>query len=92
LNLAAPSELPPSLWQAAGCAECHQTGYRGRVGILEFLPIDSSFHPAIVNGIDMPRLQQLAAERGFRSMFQDGMNKALRGLTTLEEVLRVTQR
>jgi type II secretory ATPase GspE/PulE/Tfp pilus assembly ATPase PilB-like protein len=62
------------------------------VGILEFLSIESSFHPAIVNGIDMPRLQRLAAERGFRSMFHDGMNKALRGLTTLEEVLRVTQR
>jgi type IV pilus assembly protein PilB len=92
LNLTVPSDLPPSLWEVAGCAECHQTGYRGRIGIHEFLPMGPSFHPAIVNGLDMPKLQQLAAGRGFRPMFEDGMNKALRGLTTLEEVLRVTQR
>jgi type IV pilus assembly protein PilB len=85
------SDLPPSLWDATGCAECHHTGYRGRVGIHEFLPMDPSFHPAIVNGLDMLKLQQLAKERGFRPMFQDGVNKALRGQTTIEEVLRVTQ-
>jgi type IV pilus assembly protein PilB len=91
LRISVPSDLPPSLWEAGGCAECHHTGYRGRVGVHEFLVVDSSFHPAIVNGLDMPRLQQLAKERGFRPMFQDGINKALRGLTTVEEVLRVTQ-
>jgi type IV pilus assembly protein PilB len=91
LNIAIPSDLPPSLWEAAGCVECHHTGYRGRVGVHEFLKMDPSFHPAIVNGLDMPRLQQLAKERAFRPMFLDGINKALRGLTTVEEVLRVTQ-
>jgi type IV pilus assembly protein PilB len=91
LNMSFPSDLPPSLWEATGCPECHHTGYRGRVGIHEFLKMDASFHPAIVNGLDMPRLQQVAKERGFRSMFQDGVHKALRGQTTVEEVLRVTQ-
>jgi len=91
LNYKAPPDLPPSLWEAVGCDECTRTGYRGRVGIHEFLTMDASFHPAIVNGLDMAKLQQLAKERGFRPMFQDGMNKALRGLTTVEEVLRVTQ-
>ena len=86
-----PPDLPPSLWDATGCAECHHTGYRGRVGIHEFLSMDPSFHPAIVNGLDMSKLQQLAKERGFRPMYQDGVNKALRGQTTVEEVLRVTQ-
>jgi len=91
LKFTAPSDLPPSLWEATGCAECNHTGYRGRVGVHEFLPLDPCFHSAIVNGLDMPKLQQLANDRGFRPMFQDGMNKALRGLTTAEEVLRVTQ-
>jgi type IV pilus assembly protein PilB len=86
-----PTDLPPSLWDATGCAECHHTGYRGRIGIHEFLPMDPSFQPAIVNGLDTQRLQQLAKDRGFRPMFQDGIYKALRGQTTVEEVLRVTQ-
>ena len=53
--------------------------------------MDPSFHPAIVNGLDVPKLQQLAKDRGFRPMFQDGINKALRGQTTVGEILRVTQ-
>jgi type II secretory ATPase GspE/PulE/Tfp pilus assembly ATPase PilB-like protein len=85
------ADLPATLWQATGCSDCHGTGYAGRLSIIEFLSIDAAFHPAIVNGIDMPRLEQLARERGFRTMFDDGLNKAQRGLTTLEEVLRATQ-
>lgn len=84
-------DLPPTLWQAGGCPECAQTGYRGRVGIHEFFPMDVAYHTAIVNGLDMAKLQSLAKERGFVTMFYDGLNKSLRGLTTLEEVLRVSQ-
>jgi type IV pilus assembly protein PilB len=91
LNFQPPPDLPPSLWEAVGCAECNHSGYRGRVGIHEFFTMDPSFHPAIVNGLDMGKLQQLAKERGFRTMFQDGLNKALRGQTSVEEVLRLTQ-
>ncbi len=91
LNVRVASDLPPTLWEAGNCPACHHTGYRGRSGIQEFLAVDPSFYPAIVHGVDVPRLQQLADERGFRPMFQDGVIKAMRGLTTLEEVLRVTQ-
>jgi type IV pilus assembly protein PilB len=92
LNVTLPAgDLPPTLWEAGGCAECSQTGYRGRVGIHEFFPMDVSYHAAIVNGLDMAKLQALAKERGFATMFYDGLNKSLRGLTTLEEVLRVSQ-
>lgn len=80
-----------AFWQPKGCEECNGTGYKGRVAIIEFLTIDSAFHPAIVNGIDMPRLAQLARERGFRTMLEDGISKAQQGITTLEEVLNVTQ-
>ncbi len=84
-------DLPPSLWDAAGCPACSQTGYRGRIGIHEFFPMDVSYHAAIVNGLDMTRLQAMAKERGFATMFYDGLNKAMQGLTTLEEVLRASQ-
>jgi general secretion pathway protein E len=91
LRIEAPTQLPPSLWEAGACSECQHTGYRGRSGMHEFLAVDSSFHPAMVNGVDVPRLEQMARERGFRSMFHDGVIKSLRGVTTLEEVLRVTR-
>ena len=64
---------------------------RVRIAILELLTMDSAFRPAIVTGLDMPAIERLARERGFRTMFDNGLNKAQRGLTTLEEVLRATQ-
>jgi len=85
------TDLPPTLWQAAGCEDCHGTGYIGRIAIIELLTIDSAFQPSVVNGLDMPAIDRLARERGFRSMFDNGLNKAQRGLTTLEEVLCATQ-
>lgn len=91
LKVKLPNDLPPTLWDAAGCPQCQQTGYRGRVGVHEFFTMEPEYFPAITNGLDMPRLQNLARERGFRTMFDDGLNKALRGLTSIEELLRLTQ-
>ncbi len=91
IKLQLRGDLPPTLWEASGCPECSHTGYRGRVGIHEFLPMDVSYHATIVNGLDMARLQTMAKERGFATMFYDGLNKAMQGLTTVEEVLRVSQ-
>ena len=91
LKVKLPNDLPPSLWEAGSCPQCMHTGYRGRVGVHEFFIMDPAYHPAIINGLDMAKLQSLAQERGFRTMFDDGLNKALRGLTTIEELLRLTQ-
>ena len=91
LNVRLPNDLPPSLWEAGRCPQCLHTGYRGRVGVHEFFLMDPAYFPAITNGLDMTKLQSLARERGFRTMFDDGLNKALRGLTSVEEILRLTQ-
>jgi type IV pilus assembly protein PilB len=91
LKLTAPQDLPPSLWMGAGCEECGHTGYRGRMGIYEYLSIDPSFHSAITPVVDVPKLRELARNRGFRSMTEDGLNKALRGQTAIEEVLHTTR-
>ena len=91
LNVRLPNDLPPSLWEAGRCPQCLHTGYRGRVGVHEFFTMDPAYFPAITNGLDMAKLQSLAKERGFRTMFDDGLNKALRGLTSVEEILRLTQ-
>jgi type IV pilus assembly protein PilB len=91
LNLTAPQDLPPALWEAGGCSECDRTGYSGRTGIHELFVADPSFHTGIVPVVDVQRLEAMARGRGFRSMFEDGLNKSLAGVTALEEVLRVTQ-
>jgi len=91
LGVKPASDLPVRLWEAGGCVDCEGTGYRGRSAILEFLPMDAGFHPSIVKGIEMARIEQLARERGFRTMMEDGVRKAQGGVTTIEELLRVTQ-
>ena len=92
LKLDLPTDLPAHLWQAHGCPECNQTGYRGRTGIHEYLYVDPAFAPAISHGVNTTRLWELAREMGFKTMFEDGVIKSMRGITTLEEILRVTQK
>lgn len=91
LNVSLPSDPPPLLWRPGGCRECKGLGYVGRLGIHELLILTEAYHPAIINGIDSTRLEQIARAHGFCGMFEDGVRKAIQGLTTLEEVMRVTQ-
>ena len=85
-----PDNMPRTLWKPGGCPRCQNTGYRGRVGIMEFLMLDPDYHQVITESNDPVKLLQLAREKGFVTMFQDGLKKCTEGLTTLEEVYRVT--
>jgi general secretion pathway protein E len=67
------------------------TGYAGRTTIVEFLVMDDELRRAVMRRAGMGELEQLARQRGMRTMYEDGLAKALRGETTLEEVLRVTE-
>ena len=80
----------PSWKVPGGCSHCHETGYRGRIGIYEYLPVDSDLQAAIVNRVSTAELEKLRREKGFRSLREDGIIKVWNGLTSLEEVLRVT--
>jgi type IV pilus assembly protein PilB len=79
------------LWRGAGCATCNHSGYKGRIGIYELMVLDGSFHDPILRRAGAPEFERLGRERGMRSMFEDGLDKALQGLTTVEELLRVTK-
>ena len=79
------------LWRGAGCANCNHSGYKGRIGIYELMVLDGAFHDPILRRAGAPEFERLARERGMRSMFEDGLDKALQGLTTVEELLRVTK-
>ena len=67
------------------------TGYLGRTTIMEFLVMDDELRRAVMRHAGMGELEKLAREAGMRTMYEDGIGKALQGLTTIEEVLRVTE-
>jgi len=91
-RLGLPESLePPVLYREKGCASCLQTGYRGRAGIYELLPMDDEVKALILQTSDATTIKQLAMARGMQSLLQNGGHKAIDGLTTVAEVFRVTQ-
>lgn len=79
------------VYRAIGCEYCHHTGYTGRVGIYELLPIDEDLRSVILKTPDAIALKRAAMARGFKPMRYDGLKKILQGITTIEEVLATTQ-
>lgn len=84
---------PPGqrIYRAVGCEHCRQSGYRGRTGIHELFVLDEPMRRAIIDGRDANALNTLAAQGGMLSLFEDGLRKVAAGVTTLDELARVTQ-
>jgi type IV pilus assembly protein PilB len=80
----------PIFWRGMGCEACQYTGYTGRTGIVEMLRITAGLRPKIEPGFSALALKKAAEREGFEPMFRDGIRKALEGLTTVEEVFRVS--
>lgn len=78
------------LYKAVGCEKCHMSGYKGRVGIYEFLRVDDELRESIIKDISPFTIKKLALSKGMTTMQQDGILKVLAGLTTIEEVQEVT--
>jgi general secretion pathway protein E len=74
-----------------GCDACGGTGYRGRVAIFELLPVDEEIKDLVLARADAGAIRARAVERGMILLREDGWNKTRRGITTIEEVLRVTR-
>jgi len=92
-----PSSLIPhpssfSLYRGTGCDRCKGKGYFGRTGIFELLVIDNEIRPMITEKIDSQSIKNRAVSKGMKTLRQDGIEKVVEGITTLEEVLRVTQK
>lgn len=75
-----------------GCEKCLQTGYFGRIGIFEILNPTKEIHDAILMHSSTEKIEEIAKKQGFENMVSDGLNKVFAGLTTFEEVLRVTKK
>lgn len=105
-NCIVADEVPPSLLQqldvdsadvggfehGAGCDECHQTGYQGRTGVYEFLPVTDHIRELILANHSANQIKHEAIAAGMVTLHHDALAKALRGETTYREVLRVSQR
>jgi type IV pilus assembly protein PilB len=74
-----------------GCERCSQTGYKGRVGIYELIVMNEEIRRLILKGSTAHEISDAARKGGFRTMFEDGLDKVQSGQTTLEEVMRVTR-
>jgi type II secretory ATPase GspE/PulE/Tfp pilus assembly ATPase PilB-like protein len=85
-----PSEKEWKFYHGKGCAQCNNTGYKGRVGIYEILTMDDTIRAALDESLSEYKVRELAKAQGMITMSQDGMLKALDGATTIEEVIRVT--
>jgi type II secretion system protein E len=80
----------PILWRGRGCNECRFTGYSGRTGIFELLVMDDDLRDLVLRKASSHEIRQAAMEKGMRTLYQDGMLKVALGITTVEEVERVT--
>jgi len=82
---------PEFIYKAQGCTKCFKTGYLGRTGIYELLEIDDEIRQLVLKNVDSSTIKRKAMAKGMLTLREDGADKISRGMTTLEEVLRVTQ-
>lgn len=83
-------DLPEKLWKPAGCRKCNDTGYKGRIGIHELLMMTEEVGKLAVAGGSGEEIRKVALAQGMVSLRQDGLAKARMGITSIEEILRVT--
>ena len=90
LRLSVPAGKRVKVKEGEGCFECRNTGYLGRTGIFEMMPLDDGIKNLIVQGSDAPEIKREAAKNGMRTLRQSALRKLAEGITTFEEVVRVT--
>lgn len=78
-------------YRGVGCDNCRHTGYKGRTGIHEILVVDEKIRELIVNRASVRAIRETAASNGFKDMRFDGLKKVIAGITTVEELLRITR-
>jgi general secretion pathway protein E len=84
--------LPPvgKLWSAVGCDKCNDSGYRGRTGVYEVLAVTEEIRRLAIRNASGAEIKRAAIEQGLRTLRDDGAHKVLSGISTIDEVLRVT--
>lgn len=88
-GLSAYTDSEVSLYRGRGCDFCKMTGYKGRTGIFELMPVTDRIRSLTLQRASSAEIRQAAIEEGMKTMQDDGMRKVLEGMTTIEECLRV---
>jgi len=91
LGIEPPTDREPILYHAVGCKKCSDRGYRGRTGIFELLIMTPKIQEMALQGVDSNGIKREARKYGMRTLREDGANRAVLGLTSAEEILRVTR-
>jgi type IV pilus assembly protein PilB len=89
LRFAQPGDPQPTLYKSAGCTSCSNTGYRGRLALHEVMPVTEDIERLAVARASSAEIGRLAIEQGMSTLRQDGWAKAVMGLTSIDEILRV---
>jgi type II secretory ATPase GspE/PulE/Tfp pilus assembly ATPase PilB-like protein len=76
-------------YRKKGCPRCNHTGYRGRIGVFQFLRMSEEIAALAVQHASRDEIARVAAENGMRSMWDDGVEKVASGLTSIEELARI---
>jgi type II secretory ATPase GspE/PulE/Tfp pilus assembly ATPase PilB-like protein len=90
LEMEIDDSSPPNAFRGKGCDHCNETGYRGRTGIYELLVIDDEIRKMILAHASSHDIRERAIQLGMTTLRQDGWRKILEGITTVEEIIRVT--
>jgi general secretion pathway protein E len=90
LGIGADIAMPTNVYSAVGCLECRQTGYRGRSGVYELMPLNAALQSAIGIDADLVELRRLALKHGMRTLRTAGAEKVAAGVTSIDEVLALT--
>ena len=86
-----PLDADTRVFGGKGCKECGQTGYQGRLGIFELMLMDEEIRRLTISNADATKLRKAAVRGGMTTLREDGFEKIKQGITTIAEVLRVTQ-
>ncbi len=87
-NAYLPDDIKPIFWISKGCDECHSIGYKGRLGVYEILKISRAIQEILVSRLTMSSVRRIAESEGFHMMAYDGLQKAIKGITSHKELVR----
>jgi len=83
-----PKDIKPIFWLSKGCDECHSIGYKGRIGVYEVMKISRAIQEVLVSRLTMTDVRKVAESEGYHMLAYDGLQKAIKGITSHKELVR----
>jgi general secretion pathway protein E len=83
-----PSDIKPIFWISKGCDECHSIGYKGRIGVFEVLKLSRAIQETLVSKVTITDVRRVAESEGYKMLAYDGLQKAIKGITSHKELER----